>query len=188
MEIIQNDFFEGVIVLEPEIHEDERGYFYETWHNYQYNTYLDHLYGNFIQDNESCSKKGVFRGLHWQLPPFDQAKLVRCVKGHIISFVVDMRLNSERCGQYKYFDLSEKNKRQLFIPRGFAHGYLSLEDDTIVNCKVDNYYNDYCERSFNVADLHLENLLNKFNFNMVLSEKDAEAPMIKDLEETDFFY
>lgn len=187
MEIIENKFFDGVVLIEPDIYTDDRGYFCETWNSYQYNTYLDQLYGTFVQDNESCSKKGVFRGLHWQLPPFDQAKLVRCVKGHIIDFVVDMRLNSKTCGQYKYFDLSEKNKRQIFIPRGYAHGFLSLEDDTIIQYKVDNYYNKVCERSFNVAELHLENLLSKFNFNMILSEKDASAPAIKDLKETDFF-
>lgn len=137
MEIIQTEL-EGVVIIKPKIFGDERGYFFESFTQREFMEYVSKTV--FVQDNESLSKYGVVRGLHFQLPPYEQAKLVRVVKGAVLDVVVDIRKKSPTFGQYLSTLLSEENKQQLFIPRGFAHGYAVLEDETLFQYKCDNYY------------------------------------------------
>lgn len=127
-----------VVLIEPIVRGDNRGYFMET---FLLDKFLKEVTNTtFVQENESFSSYGVLRGLHYQLPPHAQAKLVRVVNGKIYDVAVDIRKNSPTFGKYVGFELSGENKRQLFIPRGFAHGFVTLEDDTIVQYKTDNYY------------------------------------------------
>lgn len=128
----------GVKILEPQIFGDERGYFFESFSQ----RIFDELVGKikFVQDNESKSSYGVVRGLHYQLPPYTQAKLVRVVKGCVWDVVVDLRKGSETCGKYIAVELSEENKRQLFVPKGFAHGFAVLSEEAVFQYKCDNYY------------------------------------------------
>lgn len=127
-----------VVLIEPIVRGDNRGYFMEA---FLLDKFLKEVTNTtFVQENESCSSYGVLRGLHYQLPPHAQAKLVRVVKGKIYDVAVDIRKNSPTFGKYVGFELSGENKRQLFVPRGFAHGFVTLEDDTIVQYKTDNYY------------------------------------------------
>jgi len=129
-----------VLLIEPIVHEDKRGYFLETFKQNLLNQILGYQV-NFIQDNESKSiSKGILRGLHYQLPPFTQNKLVRVIKGNVLDVAVDIRRDSETFGKYVSVELSEKNKRQLFIPRGFAHGFVVLSEGAILAYKVDAYY------------------------------------------------
>lgn len=128
----------GVKILEPQIFGDERGYFFESFSQ----RIFDELVGKikFVQDNESKSSYGVVRGLHYQLPPYTQAKLVRVVKGCVWDVAVDLRKGSETCGKYIAVELSEENKRQLFVPKGFAHGFAVLSEEAVFQYKCDNYY------------------------------------------------
>ncbi|MDQ3047611.1 MAG: dTDP-4-dehydrorhamnose 3,5-epimerase [Bacteroidota bacterium] len=144
MEIITTPI-QGLLVVQPKIFEDERGYFYET---YSKDAFLKNgINEEFVQDNQSLSQKGVLRGLHFQNPPFAQGKLVRVIKGSVLDVAVDIRKSSSTYG--KYFDilLSEKNKSMLWIPAGFAHGFLTLEDNTIFSYKCTNGYNKVSEDS-----------------------------------------
>ena len=127
-----------VVLIEPTVKGDSRGYFMETFLMDKFIKEVTNT--TFVQENESCSSYGVLRGLHYQLPPNAQAKLVRVVKGKIYDVAVDIRKNSLTFGKYVGYELSGENKRQLFIPRGFAHGFVTLEDNTIVQYKTDNYY------------------------------------------------
>lgn len=137
MKFIRTDI-PDVVLIEPIVRGDIRGYFMET---FLLDKFLKEVTNTtFVQENESCSSFGVLRGLHYQLPPHAQAKLVRVVKGKIYDVAVDIRKNSPTFGKYIGFELSGENKRQLFIPRGFAHGFVTLEDDTIVQYKTDSYY------------------------------------------------
>jgi len=128
----------GVKILEPQIFGDERGYFFESFSQ----RIFDELVGKikFVQDNESKSSYGVVRGLHYQLPPYTQAKLVRVVKGCVWDVAVDLRKGSETCGKHIAVELSEENKRQLFVPKGFAHGFAVLSEEAVFQYKCDNYY------------------------------------------------
>lgn len=180
MKIFKTDL-NGVLILEPEIYKDDRGYFTETWNNRIYNSILSDLNDNFVQDNESCSKKGVVRGMHWQIFPMDQSKLVRCTNGKIIDIVVDITKNSPTFGKCIYIELSKENHRQVFIPRGFAHGFLSLEDNSILQYKVDNYFSKEHERSFNIKSIDLS----KFDFDIIMSDKDLIAPLFNELKDDD---
>lgn len=182
-----NTKLDGVIIILPEKFNDERGYFQETWNNHLYNIILNRLNDPFIQDNESCSKKGVARGMHWQIPPMDQSKLVRCLHGKIIDIIVDITKNSPTFGEYIFVELSPENNNQVFIPRGYAHGFISLEDDSIVSYKVDNYYSKDHERSFNFTDIDLKALNLPFD-KIILSDKDNEAPKFSEIEDNDLFY
>ena len=129
---------EGLIIIEPRVFGDDRGYFLESYNQKK----LEEIVGKvlFIQDNESKSSKGVLRGLHFQKPPYDQAKLVRCVEGKVLDVAVDLRKGSKTYGQYIAIELSSENKKQLFVPRGFAHGFLVLSESAIFSYKVDNVY------------------------------------------------
>lgn len=128
-----------VVIIEPKVHGDSRGYFVETFVSNKLDEFLRYKI-NFCQDNESKSSKGVLRGLHYQLPPHAQTKLVRVISGRVLDVAVDIRKNSPTFGKYVAVELSGENKKQLLIPRGFAHGFVVLEDDTVFAYKVDNYY------------------------------------------------
>ncbi|MFG5086330.1 dTDP-4-dehydrorhamnose 3,5-epimerase [Campylobacter lari] len=174
MKLIKTEIPE-VIIIEPKIFSDDRGYFCETYRD----DILENFLGfriQFCQDNESKSQKGVLRGLHYQLPPFAQSKLVRVIKGRVLDVVVDIRLNSPTFGKYIQVELSEYNKKQLFIPRGFAHGFITLEDDTIFSYKVDNYYNKDHDRGilYNDRDIGVNWFLD--DKEIILSEKDIIQP------------
>ncbi len=138
MKLIHTDI-EGVFIIEPKLFSDERGYFFEAFNSKRFEE-LTGIRTAFVQDNESRSARGVVRGLHFQLPPHAQSKLVRVVRGRIIDVAVDIRRGSPTFGRYVAVELSDENHRQLFIPRGFAHGFSVLEGDAILEYKCDNYY------------------------------------------------
>ena len=144
-----------VIIIEPDIFTDERGYFFESFKQNGLNEFLGYDV-NFCQDNESKSTYGVLRGLHYQEPPFAQAKLVRVIQGSILDVAVDIRKNSPTFGKHLAVELSEENKKQLFIPKGFAHGFVVLSETAIFSYKVDNYYNREFDRGIAFDDKALE--------------------------------
>lgn len=160
---------EGLYILEPKVFGDDRGYFMETFNKVDFKN-LTGLEVDFVQDNESMSSKGVLRGLHFQKPPMAQGKLVRVVKGAVLDVAVDIRENSPTYGSYEKVLLTEQNKRQFWIPEGFAHGFLTLEDHTIFNYKCTNYYSPKDEGSilWNDSDLAIDWTIDQ----PILSEKD----------------
>ena len=170
---------EDIVIIEPKVHGDERGYFVETFRADKIEEFLGYKI-NFCQDNESKSSKGVLRGLHYQLHPSAQTKLVRVIQGRVLDVAVDIRKNSPTFGQYVAVELSSDNKRQLLVPRGFAHGFVVLEDDTIFAYKVDNYYSPENDRgiAFNDSSLSVNWILNLDELN--LSAKDTKQPLLKD--------
>ncbi|AYJ79680.1 dTDP-4-dehydrorhamnose 3,5-epimerase [Aliarcobacter cryaerophilus ATCC 43158] len=170
-----------VVIIEPKVHGDSRGYFVETFVSNKLEEFLGYKI-NFCQDNESKSSKGVLRGLHYQLPPHAQTKLVRVIKGRVLDVAVDIRRNSPTFGQHVAVLLSGENKKQLLIPRGFAHGFVVLEDDTIFAYKVDNYYSPECDRgiAFDDKNLNIDWLLNHDELN--LSAKDTKQPKLFDIK------
>jgi len=177
MEIIKTKI-EGLLILQPKVYRDDRGYFLESFR-------LDLLSvlgidTNFVQDNESKSQKGVFRGLHFQNPPHAQGKLVRAVKGAVLDVAVDIRRGSSTYGKSMSVELNEENKTMLWIPSGFAHGFLTLLDETIFQYKCTNYYNKESEGSilWNDPDLNIDWPIS----SPVVSEKDEDAPYFKDLK------
>ena len=151
-----------VIIIEPTVHGDDRGYFVETFRADKLEAFLGFKL-NFGQDNESKSSRGVLRGLHYQLAPHAQSKLVRVIQGRVLDVAVDIRKNSPTFGQHVAVELSADNKKQMFVPRGFAHGFVVLEDDTIFAYKVDNYYSPQCDRgiAFDDAALNIDWILKK---------------------------
>ena len=167
-----------VIIIEPLVHGDDRGYFVETFRADKLEAFLGFKL-NFGQDNESKSSKGVLRGLHYQLPPHAQSKLVRVIQGRVLDVAVDIRRNSPTFGQHVAVELSADNKKQMFVPRGFAHGFIVLEDDTIFAYKVDNYYSPQCDRgiAFDDAALNIDWILKKEELN--LSAKDKVQPLLE---------
>ncbi|WP_295022751.1 dTDP-4-dehydrorhamnose 3,5-epimerase [Sulfurimonas sp.] len=171
-----------VIIIEPKIHGDERGYFMETFRADKLEEFLGFKI-NFCQDNESKSSRGVLRGVHYQLAPYAQTKLVRVIQGRVLDVAVDIRRGSPTFGQYVAVELSGENKKQVLVPRGFAHGFVVLEDDTIFAYKVDNYYNLECDRGIAFDDLSLgiDWILNKSELN--LSEKDKVQPLLKETKD-----
>ena len=167
-----------VIIIEPTVHGDDRGYFVETFRADKLEAFLGFKL-NFGQDNESKSSRGVLRGLHYQLPPHSQSKLVRVIQGRVLDVAVDIRKNSPTFGQHVAVELSADNKKQMFVPRGFAHGFVVLEDDTIFAYKVDNYYSPQCDRgiAFDDPALNIDWILNKEELN--LSAKDKVQPLLE---------
>jgi dTDP-4-dehydrorhamnose 3,5-epimerase len=168
----------GCFILEPQVFKDKRGYFVETYNQAIFNKELS-LDINFVQDNESQSSKGVLRGLHYQLGEYAQAKLVRVIKGRVLDVVVDLRPNSPTFGKHVSVELSEQNKKQIFVPRGFGHGFLVLEDETIFSYKCDNFYNKKSEAGIIYND---ENLAIDWQFpeqDLIVSEKDLLLPQLK---------
>ena len=173
---------EDVILIEPTIHGDNRGYFLETFRQDLFEEAVGYQV-NFIQDNESKSTKGVLRGLHYQLPPYTQAKLVRVIEGSVLDVAVDIRKSSPTFGQHVAVELTAENKHQLFVPHGFAHGFVVLEDDTIFAYKVDNYYSPECDRgiAFDDKDLDIDWILK--HEELSLSTKDTKQPLLKDTDD-----
>lgn len=171
-------FIKGVFVIEPKVFNDSRGYFFEAWKQQEF---LDHVGPvDFIQDNESKSSRGVLRGLHYQKGEFAQAKLVRVIKGKVLDVAVDIRRSSPTFGQHVMVELSEENKRQLFIPRGFAHGFLVMSDEAIFTYKVDNVYAPQAEAGirWNDPELAIEWPIDPKEVST--SEKDLKQPLLKD--------
>jgi dTDP-4-dehydrorhamnose 3,5-epimerase len=168
-----------VILIKPTIHSDERGYFLETFRQDLFEKFIGSKV-NFIQDNESKSTKGVLRGLHYQLPPYAQAKLIRVIEGRILDVAVDIRKSSPKFGQKVVVELTSESKQQLFIPRGFAHGFVVLSDSAIFAYKVDNYYAPECERgiAFDDAELRIDWQLPLEE--LLLSDKDKKHPNLSD--------
>ncbi|MFN5181726.1 MAG: dTDP-4-dehydrorhamnose 3,5-epimerase [Bacteroidota bacterium] len=136
---ISETLIEGLKIIEPKVFQDDRGYFFESWSKKIFEE--NNIEADFLQDNQSLSTKGVLRGLHFQSPPYAQGKLVRVIKGSVLDVAVDIRKRSPTYGQHVCVELSEKNKLQFYIPPGFAHGFLTLEDETIFSYKCTNYYN-----------------------------------------------
>ena len=168
-----------VIIIEPTVHGDHRGYFVETFRADKLEAFLGYKL-NFGQDNESKSSKGVLRGLHYQLAPHAQTKLVRVISGRVLDVAVDIRKNSPTFGQHVAVELTADNKRQLLVPRGFAHGFVVLEDDTIFAYKVDNYYSPECDRgiAFNDPVLNIDWMLK--TEELKLSAKDTTQPKLNE--------
>ncbi|BFU78233.1 dTDP-4-dehydrorhamnose 3,5-epimerase [Arcobacter sp. 15-2] len=168
-----------VVICEPIIHGDSRGYFVETFRQDKLEEFLGYKM-DFCQDNESKSSKGVLRGLHYQLAPAAQTKLVRVIQGSVLDVAVDIRKNSPTFGQHVAVKLTSDNKKQLLVPRGFAHGFVVLEDDTTFAYKVDNYYSPQNDRGIasDDIDLNIDWILNKDELN--LSDKDKVQPLLKD--------
>ncbi|MCK9629240.1 MAG: dTDP-4-dehydrorhamnose 3,5-epimerase [Bacteroidales bacterium] len=171
-----------VFIIDPIIHGDARGYFMESFLLDKFQTSI--LKTDFVQENESCSKYGVLRGLHYQTEPFAQSKLVRVIKGKIVDIALDIRKGSPTFGQHVAIELSGENKRQLFIPRGFAHGFSVLENDTIVQYKTDNLYSPEHERAILWNDPSLKIDWKIPENDILLSEKDKCHPL---LEKADLF-
>lgn len=178
MQVIQTQL-SGVLILEPNVHGDHRGWFSET---YSKRTLAEHGIDTvFVQDNQSFSaQKGTLRGLHFQNNPKAQTKLVRCTRGSILDVAVDIRRGSPTFGQWVAFELSADNKRQLYIPKGFAHGFLTLTEDVEVQYKVDEYYAPDCDRSIRYDDPEIG--VQWGDITPVLSEKDLKAPSFKDCD------
>ena len=171
-----------VVIIEPKVHGDDRGYFVETFRADKLEEFLGYKI-NFCQDNESKSSKGVLRGLHYQLAPHAQTKLVRVIQGSVLDVAVDIRRGSPTFGKYVAVELSAKNKKQLLVPRGFAHAFVVLEEDTIFAYKVDNYYSPECDRGVLFSDeaLGIDWILNSEELN--LSAKDRVQPKLADTED-----
>ena len=171
---------EGSILFKPKVFEDHRGYFFES---FKAKVLVDNgLDFDFVQDNESKSQKGVLRGLHYQKGPHAQAKLVRVIAGSVLDVIVDMRPSSSTFGEHFKVILSEQNKWQLLVPRGFAHGFLVLEDNTIFSYKCDNYYHKEAERGVLFSDEDLDIDWGMTNDALILSEKDLLLPKFKDAD------
>lgn len=170
---------EGLLVIEPQVFRDARGYFVETYNRQRY---VDAgITAQFVQDNQSCSSYGVVRGLHFQRPPFTQAKLVCCTQGKVLDVAVDLRNNSKTFGQWYAVELSGENHRQFFIPRGFAHGFSVLSDTATFTYKCDNLYHPEADGGvlLNDPDLNIDWRIPEAE--RILSDKDKKHPLFKDL-------
>lgn len=174
-----------VVIIEPAVHGDERGYFVETFRQDKLEAFL-RFKVNFCQDNESKSSYGVLRGLHYQMNPAAQTKLVRVIKGRVLDVAVDIRKGSPTFGKHVAVELSEENKRQLFVPRGFAHGFVVLEDDTVFAYKVDNYYSPENDRGMAFDDAELGIDWGVSLEAMKLSPKDTKQTSFADAEHFDY--
>ncbi len=170
----------GVYIIEPKVFNDARGYFFEAWKKEEFEAHVGPI--EFVQDNESKSSYGVLRGLHYQKGEFSQAKLVRVIKGKVLDVAVDIRKSSPTFGQHVMVELSDENKRQFFIPRGFAHGFLVLSDEAIFTYKVDNVYAPQADAGirWNDPDVAIQWPI---ELDKVLtSEKDLKQPFLRDAE------
>lgn len=181
MQITQTPI-EGLLIIEPKVWKDNRGYFYES-----YNAKLFAEAGinvNFVQDNQSFSQKGALRGLHAQAQPFEQGKLVRVLQGAVMDVAVDIRKDSPTYGQHFDIELSAENHKQLWVPPGFLHGFLTLEDQTIFTYKVSNYYDKNSEIGvmWNDPDLNIEWSRDIPESEFLLSDKDQVLSLFKDFE------
>ena len=175
---ISKTFIKDLLVIEPQLFKDDRGFFYESYNKKKLNKNINIV---FVQDNESKSNRGVIRGLHFQKPPYAQTKLVRCVSGEILDIAVDLRKNSKTYGKSFSIELSSENNKQLLVPKGFAHGFQVLSNEAIVNYKVDNFYNPKSDSGiiWNDKDLSID-----WNFDIkpVISLKDLKLLSFKELK------
>ena len=171
---------EGVYIIEPKVFNDARGYFFEAWKKEEFEQHIGKV--EFVQDNESKSSYGVLRGLHYQKGECSQAKLVRVIKGKVLDVAVDIRKSSPTFGKYVMVELSDENKRQFFIPRGFAHGFLVLSDEAIFTYKVDNAYAPQADAGirWNDPDINIQWPIDPAQVQT--SEKDLKQPFLKDAE------
>lgn len=176
---------EDVIVCEPQLFGDERGYFFETFRQDKLEEFLGFNI-HFCQDNESKSTFGVLRGLHYQLPPHAQTKLVRVIKGRVLDVAVDIRKGSPSFGKHVAVELTSENKKQLLVPRGFAHGFVVLSDEAIFAYKVDNYYNPESDRGIAFDDEYLNIDWSISNKKIKLSDKDKRQSSFNDSEYFNF--
>jgi len=179
MEVIATEI-EGVKIVVPDVHRDARGYFVETYNRERYvNAGIS---ATFVQDNESCSSRGVLRGLHWQAGEHAQAKLVRVIRGAVWDVAVDIRKGSPTFGKYVSCELTAENGRQFYVPRGFAHGFVVLEDNTLFSYKCDNLYCKESERGLKFDDPAIGIKWPIASGDFLLSEKDKAHPLLKDIE------
>ena len=183
MEVVRTDI-EGLVIIEPRLFKDQRGWFFESFSERDFAEKVAPV--KFVQDNESKSSYGVLRGLHFQKPPYAQAKLVRVVKGRVLDVAVDIRIGSPTYGRYEVVELSEENHRQLFIPRGFAHGFCVLSDEAVFQYKCDNYYAPDSEAAIRWDDPDLAIDWGIPAEDVILSEKDAHHPALKEIEDVFF--
>ena len=181
---VLDTILEGVKIIVPKVFLDDRGYFFESFNDKEFREKVCNT--TFVQDNQSKSCKGTLRGLHWQAPPFAQSKLVRVTKGAVIDVAVDVRVGSPTFGKHVSVKLSDENNFQLFIPRGFAHGFIALTDDVIFQYKCDNLYNKESERAvrwdsinWNLEEYNIETLL--------LSDKDKVHKLLSEMNENELF-
>lgn len=171
---------EGPLILEPKVFEDSRGYFFESYSKKLFDEKVAKV--DFVQDNESCSSYGVIRGLHFQRPPFCQAKLVRCVRGRVLDVAVDIRKGSPTYGQHVAVELTEDNHRQFFIPHGFAHGFSVLSDVAVFQYKCDNYYHPEADGGISILDSTLGIDWQIDASKAILSDKDKNHPLLSEFD------
>lgn len=179
MNFINTDI-EGVIIIEPRVFNDARGYFFESFVQKEFEAVAGPVH--FVQDNESCSSRGVVRGLHFQLPPYTQAKLVRCTRGRVLDVAVDLRSGSPTYGRHVSVELSEDNHRQLFIPQGFAHGFSVLSDTAVFQYKCDNYYAPGHEGGIHPLDPALGIDWRIDTSEAIMSDKDLNRALFADFK------
>lgn len=179
MRVVETEI-EGLKIIEPEVHGDARGWFCETYNSERY--YAAGITGEFVQDNESFSSKGVIRGLHWQAAPYTQAKIVRVISGAVWDVAVDIRHGSQTFGRHVSVTLSAENRRQIYIPKGFAHGFIVLENSTLFSYKCDALYHPESERGIRFDDPALGIQWPDLGMPLVLSEKDRKHPLLAQIE------
>ena len=180
------NLIKGPLIIKPKIFFDKRGYFFESWNHSEFNKTISRKV-HFVQDNHSESKYGVLRGLHYQLKPKAQAKLVRCTKGEVFDVLVDIRKDSDTYGEWSGVVLNEQNKIQLWIPEGFAHGFISLKSFSEVQYKTNEYWDKDYERSlfWKDSDLNINwPLSNDFKYKIITNYKDSIAPTLKEIEKS----
>ena len=180
MNVIKTEI-EGVLILEPNVFKDSRGYFFESFNAKEF-TEKTGLDINFVQDNESMSSYGVMRGLHFQYPPYTQSKLVRCVKGAVLDVAVDIRKGSPTYGQHVAVELTEDNHRQFFVPRGFAHGFAVLSEKAIFQYKCDEFYHPEADDGINILDDSLGIDWRIPTDKAILSEKDTRHVLLENFD------
>lgn len=184
MEVIKTAI-EGVLIIEPKVFGDSRGYFFESFSQREFYEKVAPILGhkiNFVQDNESMSSYGVMRGLHFQAPPYTQSKLVRCVRGAVLDLAVDIRKGSPTYGQHVAVELTEENHRQFFVPRGFAHGFAVLSETAIFQYKCDEFYHPEVDGGINILDSSLCIDWKIPTEKAKLSEKDTKHALLKDFD------
>ncbi len=174
---IEKTSLDGCFIVKPRIFKDERGSFFESF-NLKTFKEITGLHVNFVQDNQSISSKGVLRGLHFQKGEYAQAKLVRVIKGSVLDIAVDLRKHSPTFGKHFSIELNDQNNYQLFIPRGFAHGFIVLRDDTVFNYKCDNYYDKKSEDGIRYDDPNLGIDWKCKSSDLIISKKDQELPFL----------
>lgn len=179
MDVLKTEI-DGVVVIKPKLFKDERGYFFESFNELEFINKVGIV--DFVQDNESMSSYGVVRGLHFQKPPYTQAKLVRCVKGAVLDVAFDIRKDSPTYGKYVAIELTEDNHLQLFIPKGFAHGFSVLSDKAIFQYKCDEFYHPESDGGINISDESLGINWRISKDKMILSDKDKKHPLFKEFK------